>query len=91
MLHRLVLAFPLLSLAFLALANPAPLEARTPGLIDDLLKGVLSGITKLIKDILDGTVSGIDNVVSSKPLLCLDTCCKCTSPALALPSPKYIC
>jgi catalase (peroxidase I) len=79
MLHRLFLTFPLLSLALIAFASPAPLEARAPGLIDDLLKGVLSGVTKLIKDILDGTVSGLDNVVASKPLLCLDSCCKCNT------------
>lgn len=76
MLHKLLLTFPLLSLAFLSLASP--LEPRAPGLIDNLLTGVLSGIPKLIKDILDATVSGLSDQISSKPLSCaLDACCIC--------------
>ncbi|KAF3004816.1 hypothetical protein E8E13_003663 [Curvularia kusanoi] len=78
MFHRLVLALPLLSLTLLALAGPLQQREAAPGLIDDLLKGVLPEIAKLIKDVLTGVKSAIDNNKSNKPLLCIpsiDVCC----------------
>ncbi|KAH6637701.1 ligninase LG6 precursor [Boeremia exigua] len=78
MFHKLLLALPLLSLTFLALAGPVEQREAAPGLIDDLLKGVLSPIAQLIKDVLAGTKSGIDDYKTNKPLICLsavDSCC----------------
>lgn len=80
MFHKLILALPLLSLTFLALASPLEQREAAPGLIDDLLKGVLSQIQQLIKDVLAGVKSGIDNNKSNKPVICLtaiDSCCAC--------------
>ncbi|KAF2176890.1 class II peroxidase [Zopfia rhizophila CBS 207.26] len=79
MLHKLAHAFPLLSLAFLALASPLEPRAPSPGLIEDLLKGTPPAIGLLIKDVLDGVKSGQDGEISSKPAICLstvDACCK---------------
>lgn len=81
MLHQIIFALPLLSLAFLALASPLEQREATPGLIDDLLRGVLPEIAKLIKEVLAGVKSGIDNNKSNKPIVCLsaiDSCCACT-------------
>ena len=81
--HNLVLALPLLSLTFLALASPFEQREAAPGLIDDLLKGILSQVVQLIKDVLTGAKSGIDNNKSKKPIICLsaiDSCCACTFP-----------
>ena len=75
-------------LALLATATPAPaavvegLSPRTPtpGLIDDLLGGVLSVVGQLIKDVLNGVKSAQSGEISSKPLICLslvDPCCVC--------------
>ncbi|KAJ4341021.1 hypothetical protein N0V87_002060 [Didymella glomerata] len=78
MLHKLILALPLLSLTFLALASPLEQREAAPGLIDDLLKGALPELAKLIKDVLAGVKSGIDNNKSNKPIVCLsaiDSCC----------------
>ncbi|PSN62739.1 heme peroxidase, partial [Corynespora cassiicola Philippines] len=69
---------PLLSLAFLAIASPLEQREAAPGLIEDLLTGVLNAITQLIKDILSGAKSGMSDEISSKPLICLsslDVCC----------------
>ena len=81
MLHKLLLALPLLSFAFFAIASPLEQREAAPGLIDDLLKGVLPELAKLIKDVLAGVKSGIDNNKSNKPIVCLsaiDSCCACT-------------
>lgn len=81
MLHNLILALPLLSFTFLALASPLEQRGAAPGLIDDLLKGLLPEIAQLIKDVLTGVKSGIDNTKSNKPIVCLsaiDSCCACT-------------
>lgn len=80
MFHRLVLALPLLSLALLTLASPLEQREAAPGLIDDLLKGVLTEIGKLIKDVLAGAKSAIDNTKNNKPAICIpsiDVCCPC--------------
>lgn len=81
MLKNLILALPLLSIAYLAVATPLDQREASPGLIDDLLGGLLSTVGQLIKDILTGVKSGISDEISSKPLLCLsavDKCCICT-------------
>ena len=81
MFRKLALALPLLSLTFLALASPLEQREAAPGLIENLLKGVLPPIVQLIKDILTDVKSGIDNNKSNKPLICLsaiDSCCVCT-------------
>ncbi|KAF1362402.1 heme peroxidase [Lizonia empirigonia] len=78
MFHKLILTLPLLSLTLLALASPLEQREAAPGLIDDLLKGVLSPIEQLIKDVLAGVKSGIDDNKSNKPVICLtaiDSCC----------------
>ncbi|KAF2869055.1 ligninase LG6 precursor [Massariosphaeria phaeospora] len=78
MLRNVIRAFLLLSLALIALASPVEQRAAAPGLIDDLLKGVLSGVSQLIKDILGGVKSGMTDEISSKPLICLpavESCC----------------
>lgn len=78
MFHRLLLALPLLSLSFLAIASPLEQREAAPGLIEDLLVGTLNSIQSLIKGILSGAVSGITDEVAPKPLLCaLDACCVC--------------
>lgn len=80
MFHKLILALPLLSLTFLALASPLEQREAAPGIIDDLLKGVLSQVAQLIKDVLSGSKSGIDDFKNNKPLICLpalDQCCVC--------------
>lgn len=80
MLCYIVRSLPILSVALLATASPLePLEAREPaiGLVEDLLKGVLTPVGQLIGDVLSGAKSGIDNTIESKPLLCLNACCKC--------------
>ncbi|KAF2466602.1 heme peroxidase [Lindgomyces ingoldianus] len=78
MFRKFVLALPLLSVVYLAIASPVKQRSPAPGLIDDLLKGVLSPIGQLIKDILNGITSGQSGELSSKPLICLpslDECC----------------
>ncbi|KAJ4990785.1 peroxidase [Stagonosporopsis vannaccii] len=77
MFHNLILALPLLSLTFLALASPLEQREAAPGLIDDLLKGVLSQVAQLIKDVLSGAKSGIDDFKNNKPLICLQTIDQC--------------
>lgn len=80
MFYKLIHALPLLSLALLTLAGPLERRDPTPGLIDDLLNGILSAVAQLIKDVLSGAKSGIDNNKSNKPALCLssiDACCVC--------------
>lgn len=80
MLPKTILAA---SLAFAPLATANPLERREaqPGLIDELLTGVLTPITQLITDVLSGTTSAIDNGISKKPFTCSlpllssDKCC----------------
>lgn len=84
MFHRLILALPLLSLAFLALASPLQQREPTPGLIEDLLNGKLPEIAQLIKDVLFGVKSAIDNN-KWKPPICpafIDVCCPCTIPSI---------
>ncbi|KAF9701023.1 hypothetical protein EKO04_000851 [Ascochyta lentis] len=78
MFYRIILALPFLSLTFLALASPLEQREAAPGLIDDLLRGILSQVQQLIKDVLAGAKSGIDNTKSNKPVVCLsviDSCC----------------
>jgi L-ascorbate peroxidase len=77
MIGRLFLFVPLLSVAFLASATPLEARDPTPGLIEDLLKGALNDIGRLIKDILDGVKSGISDELEGKPPICLGACCKC--------------
>jgi hypothetical protein len=81
MFRRALLALPLLSLASPAFATPLEQREAAPGLIDDLLTGVLDPILQTIKDILTGVKSGVaDGEISSKPLICLSTvdkCCVC--------------
>jgi hypothetical protein len=77
MLRKLVLALPVLSLTFLAIATPLQEREAAPGLIEDLLTGILTPLLQLIKDILNGVKSGIDDVLEDKPLICLNSCCKC--------------
>ncbi|KAI8939311.1 hypothetical protein NX059_003101 [Plenodomus lindquistii] len=62
----------LAAFALLNLTAAGPLEHREaqPGLIDDLLTGVLSPIGQLVKDVLSGAKSAIDDTISSKPLTC---------------------
>lgn len=82
MFHKLILLLPLLSFTFLALASPLEQREAAPGLIDDLLKGVLSQVAQLIKDVLSGAKSGIDDFKDNKPIICLsaiDQCCTCKS------------
>ncbi|KAH9879757.1 hypothetical protein J1614_001780 [Plenodomus biglobosus] len=79
------------SLAFLPLATANPVERREaqPGLIDELLTGVLTPVTQLITDVLSGTTSAIDNGISKKPFTCSlpllssDKCCVCKSSSLS--------
>ena len=81
MFHKLILALPLISLTFLVLASPLEQREAAPGLIDDLLKGILSQVAQVIKDVLAGVKSGIDENKSNKPIICLsatDSCCACT-------------
>ena len=81
----------ILPLAVLAACSPAPIpqdpvqnlspRAPSPGLIEDLLQGVLSPVGDLIKDILDKVTSAQSDEIGSKPVPCLesiDPCCKCT-------------
>lgn len=67
-----------LVLSFLSLSLATPVEPReaAPGIIEDLLKGILTPVGQLIKDVLSGVKSGISGEISSKPLICLDACCK---------------
>lgn len=81
MFHRLVLALSLLSLAFLVLGGPLEQREAAPGIIDDLIKGVLTEVGKLVKDVLSGAKSAIDNNKNNKPIICIpsiDVCCPCT-------------
>lgn len=83
MFYKLIHALPLLALSLLALASPLEQREPTPGLIDNILNGVLSAVGQLIKDVLNGVKSGIDNAKTNKPLICLpslDACCPCKSP-----------
>jgi hypothetical protein len=80
MLNKLILTLPLLSLILLGNAGPLEQREAVPGLIDDLLDGVSSGVAQLIKDVLSGAKSGIDDFRDTKPLICLqslDQCCVC--------------
>ncbi|KAJ4397961.1 hypothetical protein N0V91_010544 [Didymella pomorum] len=78
MLNKLILTLPLLSLILLGNAGPLEQREAVPGLIDDLLDGVSSGVAQLIMDVLSGAKSGIDDFRDTKPLICLqslDQCC----------------
>lgn len=80
MFRNFILAFPLLSLAYFSIATPLQEREASPGLIDDLSKGILSPIEQILKDVLDGVKSAINNEISDKPLICLpalDPCCVC--------------
>ncbi|KAF2641323.1 ligninase LG6 precursor [Massarina eburnea CBS 473.64] len=84
MLHKFIAALPLLSLAFLVAAGPLDLREAAPGIIEDLLTGILNIVQQLIKDVLSGVKSGINDEISAKPLVCLttlDPCCPCELPA----------
>ncbi|KAF1837970.1 heme peroxidase [Decorospora gaudefroyi] len=70
MLHRAKLVLPLLTLSILAVANPLEQREAAPGILEDLLKGVLSPIAQLIKDVLAGAKSAIDDEKSNKPWSC---------------------
>ncbi|KAF1956599.1 heme peroxidase [Byssothecium circinans] len=78
MLQKHISALPLLSLAFLAAAGPLEQREAAPGLIDNLLTGILTPLEQTIKEVLGGVKSGINDEISSKPPLCLtaiDACC----------------
>ncbi|KAH7401333.1 ligninase LG6 precursor [Pyrenochaeta sp. MPI-SDFR-AT-0127] len=80
MLRNIVLALYLSSLSLPILASPLQEREAAPGLIDELLGGVLVGIPQLIKQLLDGTKSAIDDTRSAKSLTCSlpllkDKCC----------------
>jgi hypothetical protein len=80
MLHNTIRALPVLLLATSAIATPLEQREAAPGLIEDLLTGILNPIQQLIKDIISGVKSGITDEISSKPLVCLqalDSCCVC--------------
>lgn len=77
MLRKVLLALPLLSLVYLAIASPLERREAAPALIDDLLNNALSGVGKLIKDILNGVQSGISDDMSVKGLVCVEACCPC--------------
>ncbi len=77
MLRKLASALPLLTIV---LASPLEQREAAPGLIDDLLKGILPPVAQIIKEVLSGAKSGIDNNKSNKPVVCLsaiDSCCVC--------------
>ncbi|PVI07041.1 class II peroxidase [Periconia macrospinosa] len=76
--HKYFTTLPLASLASLAVATPYETREAAPGLIDDLLTGILNPMQQLIKDVLGGVKSGINDEISTKPLVCLttlDSCC----------------
>ncbi|KAJ4300732.1 hypothetical protein N0V90_002820 [Kalmusia sp. IMI 367209] len=78
MFHKVFVALPLLSFALLAIATPLDPREAKPGIVEDLLNGVLNEIQQLIKDILTGAKSGVaDGVISTKPLICLNSVDKC--------------
>jgi hypothetical protein len=80
MLHNTMRTVPLLLLATSAISTPLEQREAAPGLIGDLLKGVLSTIEQQIKDIITGAKSAISDEISSKPAICLqslDKCCVC--------------
>ncbi|KAF1946592.1 ligninase LG6 precursor [Clathrospora elynae] len=81
MLPKLSLALALLALSLQASARPLQQREASPGIIEDLLTGILTPITQLIKDVLSEAKSAIDDTKSSKPLTCSllllgsDRCC----------------
>lgn len=78
MLHTTIRALPVLLLASLIVASPLEQRAPQPGLILDLLNGVLNSMQQLIKNIVTGATSAIAGEISTKPLICiqsLDKCC----------------
>jgi hypothetical protein len=81
MVHTKSLALPLLALCSVAASTPLEPRQVIPGLIDGLLRGVLSGIEQLIADVLSGKKSPIDDTKTNKPLTCsllsIDKCCVC--------------
>jgi hypothetical protein len=80
MLHNTMRTVPLLLLATSTIAKPLEQREAAPGLIEDLLKGVLSTIEQQIKDIITGVKSAISDEISNKPAICLqslDKCCVC--------------
>ena len=83
MLHRSARLLPVLALSLLASAGPLETRAPVPGIIDDILTGILSNVGQLIKDVLSGAKSAIDDTKSDKPLACsllaTDKCCVCKS------------
>ena len=83
MLHNSVRLLPVLALSLLASAGPLETREPVPGIIDDILTGILSGVGQLIKDVLSGAKSAIDDTKSNKPITCsiftTDKCCVCKS------------
>ncbi|KAF1977244.1 ligninase LG6 precursor [Bimuria novae-zelandiae CBS 107.79] len=78
MFGKALLALPLLCLALQAIATPLEPRKAHPGLIEDLLNGILTPILQSLKDILTGVKSGVaDGEISAKPLICLSTLDKC--------------
>ncbi|EDU45873.1 KatG Catalase peroxidase I [Pyrenophora tritici-repentis] len=79
MLYNSARVLPILALSLLASAGPLETREPVPGIIDDILTGVLSGVGQLIKDVLSGAKSAIDDTKSNKPLICslltTDKCC----------------
>jgi hypothetical protein len=80
MFHNAIRTLPVLLLASSTIATPLERREAAPGLVEDLLNGVLNPIQQLIKDIITGVKSGITDEISTKPLVCLqslDSCCVC--------------
>jgi hypothetical protein len=81
MLHHTRLVLPLLALSLLVAASPLEQREAAPGIIEDLLKGILTAVAQLIKDVLAGVKSAIDDDKSNKPLTCSiltsNKCCVC--------------
>jgi hypothetical protein len=93
MLRHTRLVLPLLTLFLLVVASPLEQREAAPGIIEDLLKGVLPAVAQLIKDVLAGVKSAIDDTKSNKPLTCSlssNKCCACKSIATCLLHVKLI-
>ncbi|CAA9962145.1 hypothetical protein CFE70_005547 [Pyrenophora teres f. teres 0-1] len=79
MLYNSARVLPILALSLLASAGPLETREPVPGIIDNILTGILSGVGQLIKDVLSGAKSAIDDTKSNKPLTCsflaTDKCC----------------
>jgi hypothetical protein len=87
MLHKTRLVLTVLTLSLFVVGSPLEQREAAPGIIEDLLKGVLTAIPQLIKDVLAGVKSAIDDTKSNKPLTCIlssNKCCVCMSIATCI-------